>query len=401
MTTRVNCDVLVVGARCAGASTAMLLARSGLRVLLIDRGDYGSDTISTHAFMRGGVLLLQRWGLMRGIERAGTPAVRNTAIHYGDDIVDVAISTSHGVDALYAPRRTILDRALVDAARKAGAEIHFRHSLAQIIRGPSERVRGALLRDDAGEAVEVEADLVVGADGLGSALARLVAAPILHQAKSTSAVIYGHWPGLSASGYRWHFRPNASAGVIPTNGGLHCVFAAMPQARYRAGARGEVGFRTILAEAAPEIAAALATATPVEPLSTFAGRPGYLRQSWGPGWALVGDAGYFKDPLTAHGMTDALRDAELLARAILEGSDPALARYAVVREELSIPFLKATDAIASFEWDPKTLRRHHESLHVAMKREVEYLAALEPPPPSSFIPPRAAGGRAEIEEVFP
>jgi 2-polyprenyl-6-methoxyphenol hydroxylase-like FAD-dependent oxidoreductase len=401
MTARVSCDVLVIGARCAGASTAMLLARAGLRVLLIDRGDYGSDTISTHALMRAGVLQLRRWGLLRRIERAGTPPVRSTAFHYGDEVVEVAISRSHGVEALYAPRRTVLDRLLVDAAWDAGAEIRFRHSLAQVIGGPGGRVCGAVLRDGAGEAVEVKAEVVVGADGLGSALARLVGAPILHQGLSASAVIYGHWSGLGAQGYHWYFRPNASAGVIPTNGNLHCVFAAMPAARYRAGLRGEAGYRRILAETVPEIAEALAAITPEEPISTFAGRAGFLRQAWGPGWALVGDAGYFKDPLTAHGMTDALRDAELVARAVLEGTESALARFATMRDELSMPFLEATDAIASFDWNLETVRRHHETLHRVTKREVEHLAALPPMPPEDRIPARSSGERAEIEKVIP
>src|SRR6476646_5773590 len=110
-------DVLVVGARCAGAATAMLMARSGLRVLVIDRGRYASDTTSTHALMRGGVLQLHRWGLLPRIVAAGTPAVRVTAFHYGDDVVQVDIRPQHGVDALYAPRRTVLDTTLVDAAR--------------------------------------------------------------------------------------------------------------------------------------------------------------------------------------------------------------------------------------------------------------------------------------------
>ena len=100
-------DVLVVGARCAGAATAMLMARSGLRVLVIDRGRYASDTTSTHALMRGGVMQLHRWGLLPRIVAAGTPAVRSTEFHYGEDVVQVEIRPQHGVEALVVPRRTI------------------------------------------------------------------------------------------------------------------------------------------------------------------------------------------------------------------------------------------------------------------------------------------------------
>ncbi|HYC14775.1 MAG TPA: FAD-dependent oxidoreductase, partial [Stellaceae bacterium] len=146
MTNRLRCDVLVVGARCAGASTAMLLARAGLRVLLIDRGEYGTDTISTHALMRAGVLQLRRWGLLPRIEQAGTPPIRSTGFHYGDDVVEIAIGESHGVQALYAPRRTVLDRVLVDAAVEAGAEVRHRHSLAQLTHTPDGRISGAIIQ---------------------------------------------------------------------------------------------------------------------------------------------------------------------------------------------------------------------------------------------------------------
>ena len=114
-------DVVVVGARAAGAATAMLLARAGLDVLVVDRGRYGADTLSTHAILRGGVLQLHRWGLLDEIVAAGTPAIRRTTFHYATDQVSVTVKPSHGIDALYAPRRTVLDPILVDAATAAAA----------------------------------------------------------------------------------------------------------------------------------------------------------------------------------------------------------------------------------------------------------------------------------------
>src|SRR5580765_1213789 len=118
-------DVVVVGARPAGAATAMLLARAGLRVLVVDRGRYGTDTLSTHALMRGGVLQLHRWGVLDAVVGAGTPPVRRTTFRYGGEEIVIPIKASHGVDALYAPRRTVLDRLLVDAAVEAGAEVRY------------------------------------------------------------------------------------------------------------------------------------------------------------------------------------------------------------------------------------------------------------------------------------
>ena len=126
-------DVIVVGGRAAGAATAMLLARCGLRTLLLDRGTIGSDTLSTHALMRGGVLQLSRWGLLDEIVAARTPPIRRTTFTFGDERVVINIKPAHGVDALYAPRRTLLDRTLVHAAIDAGAEVHDRTSVIDLL----------------------------------------------------------------------------------------------------------------------------------------------------------------------------------------------------------------------------------------------------------------------------
>jgi 2-polyprenyl-6-methoxyphenol hydroxylase-like FAD-dependent oxidoreductase len=233
-------DVLVVGARCAGAATAMLMARSGLRVLVIDRGRYASDTTSTHALMRGGVMQLHRWGLLPRIVAAGTPAVRSTEFHYGEDVVQVEIRPQHGVEALVAPRRTLLDSTLVDAARAAGAEVRHGCTLAALLRRTDGRVCGAAILDGDGQTVEVMADLVVGADGIGSTVARLAGARVLWEGRHATAVVYGHCRGLRAAAYSWYYRKQIGAGVIPTNGGAHCVFVAVPPARFRDEVRHDV-----------------------------------------------------------------------------------------------------------------------------------------------------------------
>ena len=374
-------DALVVGARCAGAATAMLMARCGLKVLVIDRGRYAADTTSTHALMRGGVLQLHRWGLLPRIVAAGTPAVHSTIFHYGDDVVPVAIRPQHGVEALYAPRRTLLDSTLVDAARAAGAEVRHGCTLAALVRRSDGRVAGAVILDDTGQSVEVTADLVVGADGIGSSVARLVDARVLWEGSHATAVVYGHCRGLSATEYRWYYRQGIGAGVIPTNGGAHCVFVAVPPARFRDEIRHDIaaGYRRALTDLSASLGAEVAAARFEGAHSIFAGRRGYLREAWGPGWALVGDAGYFKDPLTAHGMTDALRDAELLAVAAVQGSANAFAAYAAQREALSRALFEITDAIASFAWNLDTLRQWHLELNTAMKHEVEHMAKLAPP----------------------
>src|SRR5690349_11037846 len=188
-------DVVIVGARCAGAATAMLLARRGLKVLAIDRGIYGADTLSTHAMMRGGVLQLSRWGLLPRVIAAGTPAVRRTSFHYGAEEITIALKPGDGVDALYAPRRTVLDALLVDAACEAGAEVRYGETVIGLLR-EGERVAGIATLDAEGRPRAIHADLVIGADGIGSAVAREAEAAVLRQARHATATVFGYWAGL-------------------------------------------------------------------------------------------------------------------------------------------------------------------------------------------------------------
>ena len=244
-------DVVVVGARAAGAATAMLLARAGLDVLVVDRSRYGSDTLSTHALMRTGVVQLHRWGLLDDIIAAGTPAVRTTTFTFADEEVRITIKPSHGVDALYAPRRTVLDPILVDAARAAGASFDYGTTITDVVRDRTGRVVGVAGRDRRGRAVRHTARWIVGADGLRSVVADAVGSPIERRGTGATAVVYGYWSGLVTDGYHWIFRPEACAGLIPTNGDRTCVFAASTPARSRPGRPGRAPC-TIVRAAEPE-----------------------------------------------------------------------------------------------------------------------------------------------------
>jgi 2-polyprenyl-6-methoxyphenol hydroxylase-like FAD-dependent oxidoreductase len=372
-------DAVVVGARCAGAATAMLLARRGLSALVVDRGQYGTDTLSTHALMRGGVLQLARWGVLPAVVARGTPPVRATTFHYGAEAIEIAIKPGNGVDALYAPRRTVLDAALVDAARAAGAEVRYGHTLADLRFDGEGRVVGAVTLNAAGRLHEIAAGLVIGADGIGSAVARLARAEVTHQARHATATVFGYFAGVPDTGYHWHYVEGASVGRIPTNDGRTCVFVSVPPSRYRADILKDraAGFHAVLREVAPVLADSVAGREPDGGLLAFAGRRGYLRQAHGPGWALVGDAGYFKDPITAHGITDALRDAELLAEAAVRGTTADFAEYQATRDALSRPLLEVTDAIAAYDWDLEHAKTLHKALNQAMKREVEHILALD------------------------
>jgi 2-polyprenyl-6-methoxyphenol hydroxylase-like FAD-dependent oxidoreductase len=377
---RARWDAIVVGARAAGAATALLLARTGRSVLVVDRAAYGSDTVSTHALMRTGVVQLHRWGLLDRIVAAGTPAIRSTTFHFADGSVPVQIKPGYGVDALYAPRRTVLDRVLVDAAREAGAVVQHGVTVTGLVRDGSGRVSGIVAHDDEGHPVPIRADLVVGADGAGSRVAAQAGAATTLVAPSAAAVAYRYFADVEVDGYEWHYGHRAYAGAIPTNTGV-CTFVSVPADRWAAEVAPDVarGFWSILGELSTDLAARCAAGTPVERFRRFPGRPGHLRRAGGRGWALVGDAGSFKDPCSAHGVSDALRDAELLVRALeAHPSEPAALRaYERERDALSLDVFRITERIASFRWTTAEIRALTREMATSMVAELEAFVGQE------------------------
>jgi flavin-dependent dehydrogenase len=368
-------DVVIVGARVAGAATAMLLARNGLRVLVVDRDRYATDTLSTHALMRGGVYLLSRWGVLDRVIEAGTPPVRQTRFDYGVDSVTVRIKPSPGVEALYAPRRTVLDRVLVDAAKAGGAEIRYGVSVGGLLRDGSGRVVGVHGRDRAGVAFSAHARITVGADGIRSVVARDAGASTVRMGTGASAIIYGYWSQLRADGYEWFYRTGHSAGVIPTNAEQACVFAGVPSHLF---IRGELRttYQRLLAAATDGADGRFVGARPPIRLRTWTGQAGYVRQAHGPGWALVGDAGSFIDPLSTHGITDALRDAESLARCLTRtrnGSFDDLDEFASTRDHVLGATFEVMDRIAGYGWDIEELQRNLLEMSSAMSTELELI----------------------------
>ena len=381
-------DVVVVGSRVAGASTALLLARGGARVALVERAAYGTDTVSTHALMRAGVHQLHRWGLLDEIVATGVPAVRRTTFHYSDgEPVEVAIRSSAGVAALYAPRRHVLDRMLVDAAGAAGVDVRHQAVVTALLGDNTGRVGGVRLADRAGRAFDVPAMITVGADGIRSTVADGAGSAVVRRGRSCSAMLYRYYADLPATGYEWAYGHRAAAGFIPTNEGRTGVFVGTTPCRLRALRRDgtERAFATLLAAAAPRLAERIASAAPDSRVRGWAGATGFMRRAWGPGWALVGDAGYFKDPITTHGMTDALRDAELLADAILEalaGVVPeavALARYEAIRDTLSSELFDVTERVASYAWGLDEVRSLLRQVSSAMNAEVRHAQSLPSP----------------------
>jgi flavin-dependent dehydrogenase len=358
MNTQPDYDFIIVGARCAGAATARLLAGAGARVLVVERGTLGSDTLSTSYLMRGAVMQLQRWGILPKLIAAGTPPVRVTQFHYATHSIAVEIRPGQGVDALFAPRRTVLDPLLVAAASEAGAEIRFGVRVEGLLRDESGRVRGVELARGHTQRESLTAGVVIGADGIRSSVARWVDAATYRVGQSGSSTIYGYFEGMPVDAYHWYYAHGVSAGVAPTNDGLSTFFVGTPpDGLPEVHGDRRAGMLRVAALLSPQLAAALADARPTSALRAFPGMPGFYRAPHGPGWALVGDAGYFRDPDTAHGISDALRDAELLARALLKGNEPALAHYHATRDAATERLFHASDEIAAGRWDEARIER--------------------------------------------
>ena len=378
-------DIVVVGGRCAGSATAMLLARAGLHVALVERATTESDRMPTHALMRAGVIQLHRWGLLERVIAAGTPAVRQTVFRYGAASTTVSLKRLAGVDALYAPQRSVLDPILQAAAGEAGADLLLGVSVTDVVRAADGRVIGVVGHDDHGEPVRVAGALTIGADGLHSTVARAVGASVERRASNVSSSIYAHIAGLETAGYEWLYSIGVSAALIPTNDGQTLRLGRRVPRRFHTemAAGTPSAFLRLLAEASPELARSVAGTGALLQLRSLPGELGFMRRPWGPGWALVGDAGYYKDPISAHGTSDALLDAQLLAdasAAFLTGEateEEAMIGYHRTRNRLSSRVFTVTDAIASYEWDTRSVEAHLRSLNAAMVDEIDYLLASD------------------------
>ena len=390
-------DAIVVGARCAGSPAAMLLARKGYKVLVVDRASFPSDTISTHMLHPLGVAALARWGLLDRLTATGCPPIHTYTFDFGPFTITGAPGTQDSPVA-YCPRRTVLDKLLVDAAAEAGAEVRENVVVEEILQEHG-RVVGIRGRSKSGAPVVERADIVIGADGRQSLVAETVRPEQYHETPPLLAIYYSYWSNLPMDGrFETYVRPDRGFAAAPTHDGLTLLVLGWPYAEFDANRRDVEGNYMKVIELAPEFMARVRTATRETPIAG-AFVAGYFRKPFGPGWALVGDAGYNKDPITAQGIMDAFLDVERCVTAIdesLSGKRPfdaAMADYQRARDEHVLPMYEFTCQLATLAPPPPQMQQLFAAIagnQSAMDGFVQMNAGTISP--AAFFAPENVGG---------
>ncbi len=351
-------EAIVIGARCAGSPTAMLLARTGHRVLLVDRASFPSDTLSTHFIHQPGVACLDRWGLLPDVVASGCPPVRSQTIDVGPFALHGSAPAVDGVAEAYCVRRTVLDDILVNAAAAAGAEVRQRFSVHEVLTD-GDRVTGIRGKSADGTTVTATATIVIGADGRNSLVARTVDAPVYRDHPTMTCAYYSYWRGVDVSHAELYPRPERMIIAAPTNDRNTMVIVYWPTSQFHQ-VRADIEDHFLAAlELAPHLAERVRLGTRVERFSGTGTLPNFFRKPYGDGWALVGDAGYHKDPILALGISDAFRDAELLADAV----DAGLTGRASL-----------ADALAGYE------QRRNDDAAQGYENTIQFAGLAEPPP---------------------
>jgi 2-polyprenyl-6-methoxyphenol hydroxylase-like FAD-dependent oxidoreductase len=360
-------DVIVVGARCAGSPTAMLLARNGYKVLVVDRATFPSDTVSTHIVHPPGVASLRRWGVLDRLLATGCPPIDTYTFDFGPFTLSGAPGTDE-TPVAYGPRRTLLEKLLVNAASEAGAEVREGFTVADVIIEDG-RVTGIRGHGKDGQTVTEHARVVVGADGRHSLVARAIGAERYHEKPQLLCGYYSYWSGLEMDGrFETYVRPDRGFAAWPTNDDLTVLICGWPYAELEANRNDIEGNYLKMLELAPAFADRVRAAKR-EARYVGTAVPNYFRKPYGPGWALVGDAGYNRDFITGQGIHDAFRDAELCVTALDEtflgarSFEDAMDAYQAARDQQVLAMYEFTTELATLEPPPPELQQLLAAIH--------------------------------------
>ncbi len=354
-------DAIIVGARCAGSPTAMLLARKGYRVLVVDRATFPSDTVSTHVVQPRAVAALARWGLIDRLTATGCPPIHTYAFDFGPLTIAGTPGTKE-TPVAYCSRRTVLDKLLVDAAAEAGAEIREGFAVEEVLIEDG-RVVGIKGRSKGAATVTERAQVVIGADGRYSLVAEAVRPEQYNEKPPLLAAYYTYWSGLPMDGrFETYIRSHRGFAAAPTHDGWTLTVGGWPHSEFEANKKDVEGHFLKMFDLAPEFAERVRGAKREAP---FAGAAvsNFFRKPYGPGWALVGDAGYNRDPITAQGITDAFRDAERCATALdqaftgARSFDDAMGEYQRERDEGVLPMYEFTCQLATLQPPPPEMQQ--------------------------------------------
>jgi 2-polyprenyl-6-methoxyphenol hydroxylase-like FAD-dependent oxidoreductase len=391
-------DVAVVGARAAGSPTAMLFARAGYRVLLLERARFPRDTLSTLYIHQPGVAHLKRWGLLETVLATGCPPLDEVRHQVKDVVLRGCSWPSDGVRTAVAPRRYLLDPILAEAAVASGADFRERCAVEELLYEGS-RVAGVRYRSG-GRSFEERARLVVGADGMRSKVAELAGARIEREDPKLTCSYYSFWSGMD-SGFEVYEATGKWTGYLPTNDGLTLVgtyFRMSEFDRVRADVQG--AYLNNISSIAPNLADRVAAATREDRIYGTGEQRNFFRQAAGPGWALVGDAGHHKDSLTGKGITDAFIQATALTACVGDGLrdpsrlDAALRRYAQERDDLMID--RYEDTLLSAELRPLRRLALMRSFQDDPELTARFFSAVSGVLPSSELIPPGEQARAQV-----
>jgi 2-polyprenyl-6-methoxyphenol hydroxylase-like FAD-dependent oxidoreductase len=375
-------DAIIVGARCAGSPTAMILARKGYRILLVDKATFPSDTISTHIIWPHGAEVMDRWGLFDGLAATGCPPVaRRLIFDVGPFALKGGVVDTNAGRGGFCPRRTILDKLLVDAAAEAGAEVREAFTVEGLL-WEGDRVAGIKGHGRGGGSVEEHARVVIGADGAHSLVAKAVRPHEYDTAPPLAANYYSYYSGFDADDIEMYIRDYQAIGCFPTHDGLTLIAVLWPASRFQEIRTDIEGHAMKAMQSAPGALARLQRATREEKWIGIAGVPNYFRQPFGPGWALVGDAAYDRDPITAQGISDAFIDASSLAAALDDGWSgrralaDALAAHQSARDQRVKPMFDFTLQMATLEPPPPQMQQLFAALRGNQDDTNRFLSAI-------------------------